>query len=119
MSIKKVKLPDNSEQDIHDARIAAIDSALSDSSINPVQNNVIDAEFEQVTYLGEVIDDEVDEIPDEEPVTPEITVTAYDPRITGVDTTPTTGSTNVVTSGGIKSYVDTICGDIETLLAAI
>ena len=73
MAIKKVKLPDNSEQDIHDARIAAIDSALSGSSTNPVQNSVIEAEFVQVTYLGDV-DEEVDEIPEEPEQEPVIVI---------------------------------------------
>lgn len=35
------------------------------------------------------------------------------------DSTPTQNSTNPVTSGGIKSYVDNIVGDIETLLGGI
>lgn len=36
-----------------------------------------------------------------------------------IDTTPTASSSNLVTSGGVKSYVDGIVGDIETLLSAI
>ena len=35
------------------------------------------------------------------------------------DSTPTENSTNPVTSGGVKSYVDNIVGDIETLLGGI
>ena len=35
------------------------------------------------------------------------------------DTTPTTNSTNPVTSGGIKTYVDTIVGDIESILTTL
>jgi len=35
------------------------------------------------------------------------------------DTTPTSGSSNPVTSGGVKVYVDTIIGDIDTVLDAI
>ena len=35
------------------------------------------------------------------------------------DNTPTQNSTNPVTSGGVKSYVDNIVGDIETLLGGI
>lgn len=37
----------------------------------------------------------------------------------GIDSTPTANSVNLVTSGGVKSYVDEIVGDIETLLNAI
>jgi len=37
----------------------------------------------------------------------------------GVDNTPTANSDNLVKSGGVKSYVDGICGDIQTLLEAI
>lgn len=36
-----------------------------------------------------------------------------------VDNTPTSNSTNLVTSGGVAEYVDGIVGDIETILAAI
>ena len=36
-----------------------------------------------------------------------------------LDSTPTQDSTNGVTSGGVKSYVDNIVGDIETLLGGI
>lgn len=35
------------------------------------------------------------------------------------DSAPTYGSSNPVTSDGVKSYVDTMCGDIETLLSNI
>ena len=35
------------------------------------------------------------------------------------DTTPTSGSTNPVTSGGIYTYIDTIVGDINTALDTI
>ena len=37
----------------------------------------------------------------------------------GIDTTPTASSNNLVTSGGVKDYVDSTVGDIETLLSAI
>lgn len=33
-----------------------------------------------------------------------------------IDATPTASSNNLVKSGGVKTYVDNICGDIETLL---
>lgn len=36
-----------------------------------------------------------------------------------IDSTPTASSTNLVTSGGVRAYVDTQVGDIATLLAAI
>lgn len=39
--------------------------------------------------------------------------------IDGVDSTPTANSANLVESGGVKTYVDGICGDINTLLSAI
>ena len=35
------------------------------------------------------------------------------------DTTPTNNSTNLITSGGVYSYVNSICGDINTALATI
>lgn len=35
------------------------------------------------------------------------------------DTTPTTNSTNPVTSNGIKTYIDNILGDIEMLLSEV
>lgn len=39
--------------------------------------------------------------------------------ITNIDTTPTAGSNNIVSSGGVKSYIDSIVGDIRTALAAL
>lgn len=36
-----------------------------------------------------------------------------------IDNTPTANSNNLVKSGGVKSYVDGIVGDIETLLSQI
>ena len=35
------------------------------------------------------------------------------------DGAPSAGSTNPVTSAGIKAYVDTVLGDIDTVLASI
>ena len=35
------------------------------------------------------------------------------------DTTPTNNSSALITSGGVYTYVDSICGDINTALAAI
>lgn len=35
-----------------------------------------------------------------------------DYRIPGVDSTPTSGSNNIVTSGGIKSAIDTAIGSV-------
>ena len=39
----------------------------------------------------------------------------HDARIPGVDSTPTSGSTNVVTSDGIKAYVDGLTGNLTNL----
>ncbi len=36
-----------------------------------------------------------------------------------IDTTPTSGSDNLVTSGGVYDAIDTALGDIETILASI
>lgn len=40
-------------------------------------------------------------------------------KLNTVDTTPTEGSENLVSSGGVKSYIDSIVGDIRTALAAL
>lgn len=80
MALKRVKLPDNTVQDIHDARIAQIDSELSGTSTNPVQNNAISAEFALVTYIGDV-EDIVDQIPDEPESEPVIVVGGGDENI--------------------------------------
>lgn len=37
----------------------------------------------------------------------------------GVDATPTANSSNLVTSGGVKTYVDGLVGDIESTINAI
>lgn len=70
MALKRVRLPDNTVQDIHDARIAGIDSELSSQSSNPLENSAIDAEFEKVTYLGETLEevDPIDDEPEPDPV---------------------------------------------------
>lgn len=62
--IKKVKLPDGTSYDINDGRISGIDSTLSGTSTNPVQNSAIASEFVKVTYIGDTLE-EADEIPDE------------------------------------------------------
>ena len=36
-----------------------------------------------------------------------------------IDTAPTSGSDNMVTSGGVYDAIDTALGDIETILASI
>ena len=38
MAIKKLKLPDNSTQDIHDARVTGIDSSPTSSSTNLISS---------------------------------------------------------------------------------
>ena len=80
MALKRVKLPDNTVQDIHDARIAQIDSELSGTSANPVQNNAISAEFALVTYIGDV-EDVVDQIPDEPESEPVIVIGGGDENV--------------------------------------
>ena len=40
-------------------------------------------------------------------------------KVTNIDTTPTEGSENLVSSGGIKTYIDSIVGDIKSALAAL
>ena len=39
--------------------------------------------------------------------------------VTNIDTTPTAGSNNLVSSGGVKSYIDSIVGDIKSRLEAL
>lgn len=38
MAVKKLKLPDNSTQDIHDARVTGIDSSPTSSSTNLISS---------------------------------------------------------------------------------
>ena len=51
-TIKHIKV-NGTSHDINDSRIDAIDSTLSTSSDNPVENSTITDEFGLVTYLGE------------------------------------------------------------------
>lgn len=53
MAISKVKLPDNSEQDVHDSRIAGIDTSPTASSGNVVTSGGVHAAFSDVTFLGD------------------------------------------------------------------
>lgn len=68
MAIKHVRIA-NVDYDVNDARIEAIDSALSTQSDNPVKNRAVAGEFAQVSYVGDTLE-EVGTIPDEEPDVP-------------------------------------------------
>ena len=70
MALKRVRLPDNTVQDIHDARIAGIDSELSSQSSNPLENSAIEKKKKKVTYLGETLEevDPIDDEPEPEPI---------------------------------------------------
>ena len=110
MAIKKIKIGDTSH-DIHDARINAIDSALSSESSNPVENSAIADEFVKVGYVGDTLE-EVDEIP-EEPVDPEDLFEFSANKVTSISASSTD------TQYPSAKCVYTIVGNIETLLAAI
>ena len=81
MAIQKVKLPDNTVEDIHDARIGSIDSALSSSSENPLKNKAIYNEFAKVTYVGDTLED-VEGYSDDEPeYEPEVIIGGGDENV--------------------------------------
>jgi len=117
------KLPVSDTQYITPSQIAGlatvtVDSALSSSSTNPVQNKIVRAEFNKVAYIG-------------------TTVGSSDSDATAVTGITMNGSPVTVTNGvanlgtvvtslsgyATESYVDTAVsdalGDIETLLAAL
>lgn len=113
-----------------------IDSALSPTSTNPVQNKVIYETLEdyqaKIDSSNKLSADLVDDTSTTNKFVSanekaQITTNANDiATINGIlpnkqntltfDATPTESSTNPVTSGGIKTYVDTIVGDIESIL---
>lgn len=146
MAIKHVRIA-NVDYDVNDARIEAIDSALSTQSDNPVKNRAVAGEFAQVSYVGDTLE-VVGTIPDTEPevsipsgigeenVIEAITFNGTSVPVTNkvaaitvsIPTVPTIStdissdsSSNVKTASpkAVKDYVDGVVGDIETLLAAI
>lgn len=99
-----------------------IDSALSPTSTNPVQNKVI---YETLGNYQSKIDsshklsaDLVDDTSTTNKFVDAEEKATWNAKQNALtfDTTPTENSTNPVTSGGIKTYVDTIVGDIESIL---
>lgn len=146
MAIKHVRIA-NVDYDVNDARIEAIDSALSTQSDNPVKNRAVAGEFAQVSYVGDTLE-EVGTIPDTEPevtipsgageenVIESITFNGVAVPVTNkvaaitvsIPTVPTI-STNISSDSSsnaktaspkaVKDYVDGVVGNIETLLAAL
>ena len=110
MAIRRVKL-EGVDIDIYDSRIVAIDSTLSTTSSNPIQNDSVAQEFEKVSYVGDTFDN-VDEIP-EEPVDPEDLFEFSANKVTSISASSTD------TQYPSAKCVYTIVGNIETLLAAI
>ena len=99
-----------------------IDSALSPTSTNPVQNKVI---YETLGNYQSKIDSShklsADLVDDTSTTNKFVTAsekTTWNAKQNALtfDTTPTENSTNPVTSGGIYTYVTTIVGDINTAL---
>lgn len=125
-----------------------IDSALSPTSTNPVQNKVIyetlgnyQSKIDSSHKLDSDLVDDTNQTHKFVTASEKAQITTNQNAIAGIkngttidsfadvetalagkqttltfDTTPTEDSTNPVTSGGIKTYVDTIVGDINTAL---
>lgn len=110
-------------QYITPAQIAAsatptVDTALSSSSTNAVQNKVIKSEFDKVVYLGTPTGDSASS------ADPLVGVTMNGSPVTVTDGVANLGTVITSLSGyATENYVDTAVGnalgDIETLLAAI
>lgn len=110
-------------QYITPAQIAAtatptVDTALSSSSTNAVQNKVIKAEFDKVVYLGTPTGDSASA------ADPLVGVSMNGSPVTVTDGVAVLGTVITSLSGyATESYVDgaigSALGDIETLLAAI
>ena len=52
MAISKVKLPNNTTEDVHDSRIAGIDNAPTSGSNNPVSSGGVYTALQNVTPEG-------------------------------------------------------------------
>lgn len=110
-------------QYITPAQIAAsatptVDTALSDSSTNAVQNKVIKAEFHKVVYLGTPTGDSASS------ADPLVGIRENGNLVTVTDGIADLGTVITSLSGyATENYVDTAVGnalgDIETLLAAL
>jgi hypothetical protein len=134
MAIRRIQVGGVS-RDIYDARIDAIDSSLSTSSVNPVQNAAIGTEFSKVAYMGEAGDSV--EIPDFDPASDTVwnkeqtlssAQQAQARANIGIDLSlyQTVGNlvTSISSSSTVSQYPSAKCvydiiGDIETLLAAL
>lgn len=56
MAISKIKLPNNSVQDIHDSRITGVDSSPTSSSSNVVTSGGVYSAIAAAVFLGEVVE---------------------------------------------------------------
>ena len=111
MAIKQIKIGSNEAIDIHDARIVAIDSALSTSSDNIVKNKAVALEFEKVGYVGEEYET-VSDVPEPEPAPQQL----YEHVANKVTSLSSSSTDNQYPSA--KCVYDLV-GNIETLLAAL
>lgn len=148
MAVKRIKIG-GVAYDINDPRLGGIDDELSGLSTNPLQNDVITAEFAKTSYIGDTVED-VDDIPEEPeeeytiiiggdgeenvidaitfngtavPVTNKIAaITVTIPSVPDISTSISSDASSDVKTASpkaVKDYVDGIVGNLETLLAAI
>lgn len=121
MAISKIKLPNNTTQDIHDSRVSGVDSYPISGSSNLVTSGGIYAQIEDRAYVNNEYlldganyspkyirgDDEkwyaigADNAGGDEDL-----ILATTNQIPTVDSVPTSGSTNAVSSGGVKTALD-------------
>lgn len=101
MALKKIKLPDNTVVDVQDSRIPA-PAAADNGKVLGVTNT--SGTVGWVEQSGGVTDVTVDDVSVVTNGVAEIETTSV-VEVT-VDTSPTTNSSNLVTSGGVKSALD-------------
>ena len=118
------KLPVSDTEFITPAQIAAsapVDSSLSPSSTNAIQNQAVDAEFDKVVYLGNA-GENVESIPDTiEGITMNGSRVAVVNGIADLGTVISSHQSleGYATESYVDGAIDEALGDIETLLAAL
>lgn len=56
MAISKIKLPDNSVQEIRDSRITGVDSTPTNSSTNLITSGAVYGAISSAVFLGDVVE---------------------------------------------------------------
>ena len=102
MAISKIKLPDNSTQDIHDSRVLGVDSTPTANSSNLVTSGGVYQALQGAGAVQDVTVGGTSVVANKVAVIPAIPEAVVAQELS-IDSTPTANSANLVTSGGVYS----------------